>query len=67
MKAIPHIQDRLKLQQSIIGKLGEDAVDAAYLQYCMACKLKDPTTRTGCQKDLIPLTLAGGRCPYFTV
>ena len=60
------VQDRIRLQAAILNKFGDDALDQAIQQFCLVCYYRT-SYRPGCQKELIPLTLAGERCPYFSL
>lgn len=68
-KGIPRrVQDRIITQQAVRELFGEQALKMAHRQFCVSCKnrLSIAAYDERCFYHLLPLTLSGVSCPYFT-
>ena len=64
--------EKLKIHQFIRARYGATAIEERMHRLCVHCTYWDntpPTTKkllTICDRLLVPLTLDGSDCPYFT-
>ena len=57
------VESRHNTQQVIKDKYGPEYLAQAEAEFCTVCRNH---FEAGCRVDVIPLTLSGDRCPYFT-
>lgn len=64
-KVAQAVAARHETQDEILAAFGVDMVDNAHVQFCARCQNRGDDA-SKCKRDLVPLTLSGDRCPYFT-